>query len=215
MYKKYIKRFFDIILSILIMPFFMILLLIIGPIIYIQDRGKIFYNANRLGKDGKNFKMYKFRTMKENSQDIRNEDGSTFNGEDDPRVTKVGKILRKTSIDEIPQILNVLKGDMSFIGPRPDLPEHMEFYEGNEKRKLEVRPGISGYNQAYYRNSVDWKTRIKNDIYYIDNMSFLLDIKIILKTITTVFSHKGVYIEKEAQNEKPTIKEERKEYANR
>lgn len=216
MYKNYIKRFLDIIISILILPFFLILLLIIGPIIYIEDRGHIFYNADRLGKNGKIFKMYKFRTMKENSEDIRNEDGSTYNGENDPRVTKIGKILRKTSIDEVPQVINVLKGDMSFIGPRPDLPEHINVYEDEEKRKLEVRPGITGFNQAYFRNSVLWKIRLKNDVYYVDNISLWLDIKIIVKTISTVFKHTGVYInvqEESLNNE--TIKEGNKEYANK
>lgn len=204
MYKKYIKRCLDIILSIVLIPFFLLLLLIIGPIIYIEDKGHIFYNAERIGKNGKKFKMYKFRTMKESSEDIRNEDGSTYNGEDDPRVTKIGKTLRKTSIDEIPQIFNVLKGNMSFIGPRPDLPEHMKMYTEKEKRKLEIRPGITGYNQAYYRNSIEWKERIKNDIYYIDNLTFLFDLKIFFKTIMTVLKKDGVYIKKE---------EEKKEYA--
>ena len=196
MYKKYIKRLLDILISILCLPFFLILFIIVAPIIYISDNGNVFYNASRLGKDGKVFKMYKFRSMKINSEDIRNEDGSTYNGEDDPRVTKIGKILRKTSIDEIPQILNIIKGDMSFIGPRPDLPEHFQQYTEEEKRKLEIKPGITGYNQAYYRNSIPWKERIQNDIYYIDNMTFLLDLKIIFKTISTVFQHKGVYIGK-------------------
>lgn len=215
MYKKFIKRFLDIIISILVLPFFLILLLIVGPIIYLEDKGHIFYNAYRLGKDGKIFKMYKFRTMKENSEDIRNKDGSTYNGENDPRVTKIGKILRKTSIDEVPQILNVLKGDMSFVGPRPDLPEHIDVYEGNEKRKLEARPGITGYNQAYYRNSVLWKKRIQNDIYYIDNMSLWLDIKIIFKTISTVFKHTGVFINNEEQTDIKLIEEGNKNYANK
>ena len=213
MYRKHIKRFLDVIISIIILPFFGMLLLILGPIIYLEDKGHIFYNSDRLGKNGKVFKMYKFRTMKENSEDIRNEDGSTYN-EDDPRVTKIGKILRKTSIDEVPQILNVLKGDMSFIGPRPDLPEHLDIYEGEEKRKLEVRPGITGYNQAYYRNSVLWKERIQNDIYYLDNINLWLDIKIVLKTIITVFKHKGVYINNE-KNSVKLIEEGNKEYASK
>lgn len=202
MYKKYIKRLLDIILSVIAMPFFLILLLVISPMIYFTDKGKIFYNANRLGKNGKIFKMYKFRTMKENCEDYRNEDGSTYNGENDPRITKVGKILRKSSIDEIPQLLNVLKGEMSIIGPRPDLPEHIHLYEGNEIRKLEIRPGITGYNQAYYRNSIAWKDRIKNDIYYIDNISFILDIKIIFKTILTVIKKEGVFVEPKTEQEK-------------
>lgn len=208
MYKKYIKRIIDICISILFMPIYILLFIIIAPIIYFSDKGPVFYNAERLGKHGKIFKMYKFRTMKVNSEDIRNEDGSTYNGEDDPRVTKVGKFLRKTSIDEVPQILNVLKGDMSLVGPRPDLPEHIKQYEGNEVRKLNIRPGITGYNQAYYRNSVEWKERIKNDIYYIDNISFIMDIKVILKTILTVFKHEGVYINKD-------VNKEEKEYANK
>lgn len=208
MYKKYIKRIIDICISILFMPIYILLFIIIAPIIYFSDKGPVFYNAERLGKNGKIFKMYKFRTMKVNSEDIRNEDGSTYNGEDDPRVTKVGKFLRKTSIDEVPQVLNVLKGDMSFVGPRPDLPEHIKQYEGNEVRKLDIRPGITGYNQAYYRNSVEWKERIKNDIYYIDNISFIMDIKVILKTILTVFKHEGVYINKD-------VNKEEREYANK
>ena len=152
-------------------------MIIIGPIIYFQDKGSIFYNAPRLGKDGKIFKMYKFRSMKMNAPDLRNEDGSTFNAEDDPRLTKIGKFIRKTSLDETPQLLNIIKGDMSIIGPRPDLPEHRELYEGNEERKLEIRPGVTGYNQAYFRNTVPWKERIQNDIYYIDHLSWWLDIK--------------------------------------
>lgn len=194
MYKKIIKRILDIIIAVCIFPIFLIVLIILSPIIFLEDRGSIFYNSNRLGKDGKIFKMYKFRTMKMNSKDIRNKDGSTFNGEKDPRVTKIGKLLRKSSIDEIPQIINVLKGDMSLIGPRPDLPEHMKMYTEKEKRKLIVRPGITGYNQAYFRNSVEWKQRIKNDIYYIDNLTFLMDVKVFFKTLLTVIKKDNVYI---------------------
>lgn len=194
MYKKFIKRFFDIIFSLIALPFFLILLLIISPVIYLSDKGSIFYNAPRLGKDGKVFKMYKFRSMKNNAPDLRNKDGSTFNSENDPRLTKIGRILRKTSIDEIPQILNVLKGDMSFIGPRPDLPEHMQLYVGNESRKLEIRPGLSGYNQAYFRNTVPWKERVKNDIFYIDHLSIWLDLKILFKTVIAVLSSEDVFI---------------------
>lgn len=194
MYKKYLKRIIDLIVSICALPIFIIFYIIITPIIYFEDKGKIFYNGERLGKDGKIFKMYKFRTMKMNSEDIRNKDGSTYNGEDDSRVTKIGKVLRKTSIDELPQILNVLKGDMSIIGPRPDLPEHMKLYTNEEKRKLQVRPGITGYNQAYYRNSVEWKERIKNDIYYIDHLTLMMDIKVFFKTIETIIKRENVYI---------------------
>ncbi|MGI6686178.1 MAG: sugar transferase [Bacillota bacterium] len=194
MYKKYFKRIFDLILSIIALPFWFIILILVAPIIYFQDKGPIFYNAPRLGKDGEIFKMYKFRSMKVNAPDIRNEDGSTFNSEDDPRLTKVGKFIRKTSLDETPQLLNIIKGDMSIIGPRPDLPEHRELYEENEERKLEVRPGVSGYNQAYFRNTVPWKERIQHDIYYIDHLTLWLDIKIFFKTAVSVLKREDIYV---------------------
>lgn len=200
MYRKYFKRIFDLILALVALPFWFIILLIIGPITYIQDKGPIFYNAPRLGKDGNIFKMYKFRSMKVNAPDLRNEDGSTFNSEDDPRLTKLGKFIRKTSLDETPQLLNIIKGDMSIIGPRPDLPEHKELYEGNEERKLEVRPGVSGLNQAYYRNTVPWKERIQNDIYYIDHLTMLLDIKIFLKTVVSVLKRESVFVEQKSED---------------
>ena len=192
-YKRFLKRVFDLVLSTIALPFWFIILIIIGPIIYLQDKGSIFYNASRLGKGGEIFKMYKFRSMKKNAPDIRNEDGSTFNSEDDPRLTKIGKFIRKTSLDETPQLLNIIKGDMSIIGPRPDLPEHLKLYEDNEARKLEVRPGVSGYNQAYYRNTIPWKERIQNDIFYIDHLSLWLDIKIFFNTAVSVLKRKDIH----------------------
>ncbi|WP_461611073.1 sugar transferase [Cytobacillus kochii] len=206
MYKKLFKRIIDLLLALVALPFWLIILLIIGPIIYFQDKGSIFYNAPRLGKDGKVFKMYKFRSMKMNAPDLRNEDGSTFNAEDDPRLTKIGKFIRKTSLDETPQLLNIIKGDMSIIGPRPDLPEHRELYEGKEERKLEIRPGVTGYNQAYFRNTVPWKERIQNDIYYIDNLSWWLDIKIFFKTSISVLKREDVFVtEKNTNSNKNTV----------
>lgn len=193
MYKKYFKRIFDLIIAIAALPFWLLVLLLVGPIVYVSDRGPIFYNAYRLGKNKKVFKMFKFRSMKVNAPDLRNEDGSTYNSEDDSRLTKIGVFLRKSSLDETPQILNIIKGDMSIIGPRPDLPEHFDLYEGNESRKLEVRPGLTGYNQAYFRNTVPWKDRIKNDIYYIDNLNILMDFKIFIKTISVVLKRKTVF----------------------
>lgn len=193
MYKKYVKRILDFVFAVILLPAVLLVILICGIIIKLEDGGPIFYSCKRLGKDGKIFKMYKLRSMKANAPDLRNADGSTYNSDDDPRLTKVGKILRKSSLDELPQLFNVLKGDMSFIGPRPDLPEHINYYETDEVRKLEVLPGISGYNQAYYRNSVEWKQRLQNDIYYVDNISFWLDFKIIFKTIYGVVLKKGIY----------------------
>lgn len=178
----------------LILPFWLIVLIIIGPVIYFQDKGTIFYIAPRLGRSGNVFKMYKFRSMKMNAPDLRNEDGSTFNAENDPRLTKIGKFIRKTSLDETPQLLNIIKGDMSIIGPRPDLPEHKDLYVGNEARKLEVRPGITGYSQAYFRNTIPWKERIKNDIYYIDHLTLGMDIKILLRTAEAILKQETVFI---------------------
>ena len=194
MYKSFFKRFIDILLAIIGMPLFFVIFIIVAPAIFVQDRGPVFYNASRLGKNGKVFTMYKFRTMKVNAPDIRNADGSTFNAEDDPRLTKIGRFLRKTSLDEAPQLINVLKGDMSVIGPRPDLPEFIDIYDKNEAGKLVVLPGITGYSQAYYRNTVPWKERIQHDLYYIDNMSFKLDIQVFFKTAISVINRKNINI---------------------
>lgn len=193
MYRKFGKRFFDIVLSTIGLLLVAIVFIPAAIAIYLEDRGPVFYNAKRVGKDGKLFKMYKFRSMKVNAPDIRLKDGSTYNGEDDPRVTKIGKVLRKTSIDELPQILNVLKGDMSFVGPRPDPPDWLERYPEDVKIFLTVRPGITGYSQAYFRNSVDAEEKMKNDVYYAINLSFLLDIKVFLKTVAVVLKRENTY----------------------
>ncbi len=193
MYKYVFKRWIDIIISLLAMPFFIPILIIVAPLIWIDDPGPIFYNAPRLGYKGKVFKMYKFRSMKVNAPDIRNADGSTYNGDNDPRVTRIGRILRKTSVDEIPQFLNVLKGDMSLIGPRPNLPSvPFNKLPKIEKQRLLVRPGITGYNQAYYRNSVSADEKFKNDVYYVRNLNFSLDIKILVQTVKSVLKKENI-----------------------
>ncbi len=202
MYRYFIKRVFDIIIAIIGFPIFLLILMIIAPLIYFEDKGPIFYNADRLGKNGKIYKMYKFRSMKINAPDIRNDDGSTYNSEDDPRLTRIGKFIRKTSIDETPQIINILKSDMAIIGPRPDLPEHQKYYEGEEKRKLDVLPGITGYNQAYFRNSAEWKDRLKNDVFYVENISFCFDIKIFFKTIDSIVFKRGIYVDSQSSKTK-------------
>ena len=199
MYAKYVRRLFDILLSLLGMPLLALILLIFAPIIHFTDRGPVFYNAPRLGRNGSVFKMFKLRSMRVNAPDIRLEDGSTYNGADDPRVTKVGRFLRKTSLDESPQILNVLKGDMSVVGPRPDLPEHKALYEGDEIEKLRVRPGITGYSQAYFRNNIEWKERLKNDVYYARNVRFGFDVRIFLQTVASVLLRKNIFVEKNDQ----------------
>ena len=195
MYKFFFKRLFDIIFGLIGLPFFCIELMIFGPLIYMNDKGPVFYNATRLGKNGKAFCMYKFRSMKVHAPDIRNTDGSTFNSDNDSRVTPIGRFMRKTSLDEIPQILNVLKGDMSIIGPRPTVPNDSFSYQAlDEKQKIRYRviPGITGYSQAYYRNSISQDEKFLNDSYYAENVSFLLDSKIFFRTIFSVLTRKNI-----------------------
>ena len=189
---RFIKRLFDIICSTILMIPIGLVIIISALFIKLEDGGPVFYMADRTGRFGKIFKMYKLRSMKVNAPDIRLSDGSTYNGDDDPRVTHFGKIARKTSIDELPQVINILKGDMTFIGPRPDTPIGSAAYTEDEKIILTVRPGITGYNQAVNRNSVLTKEKLKNDIFYVENLSLLFDIKIVFMTIVTVLGHKNV-----------------------
>ena len=195
MYVHFFKRLFDLIIGLIALPFVLIAICIFGPIIYFEDKGPIFYKAQRIAKGGKPFSMLKFRSMKVNAPDIRLEDGSTYNGDDDPRVTKIGKFMRNTSIDEIPQFLNILFGQMSLIGIRPDPLDWLDKYNEHEKVILTVKPGITGYNQAYYRNSADGALKLKNDVYYAENISFALDVKIVFRTIKTVLCHENVNID--------------------
>lgn len=193
MYKHFFKRVLDIIISLMALPFVFLIIIVFAPLIYFSDKGPIFYCGERIGRNGKPFKMIKFRSMRVNAPDIRLDDGSTYNGEDDPRVTKIGKFLRKTSIDELPQFINVFLGQMSIVGPRPNVPT-VPFGELSnvEKKRLLVRPGITGYNQAYFRNSVDSFEKFKNDCYYVDNISIGLDIKIFFKTIGSVLKRDNI-----------------------
>lgn len=193
MYKHFLKRIFDIIVGLCALPFVLLLIIIIGPIIYFTDRGPIFYNGPRIGLNGKVFKMCKFRSMRVNAPDLRTADGSTYNGDDDPRVTKIGRFLRKTSLDEIPQFLNVLAGQMSFVGNRPDTPRMLDLYTDEQKKWLLItKPGITGYSQAYYRNSTTCEEKIANDIYYAKNESFLFDLKIVFRTVRTVLFRENI-----------------------
>jgi len=192
---KIIKRLFDIIICLIAFPFFCIIWLFAAILIKAEDRGPVFYKAERIGKDGKKILMYKFRSMKVNAPDIRNEDGSTYNSKNDPRVTKIGKFLRETSLDETAQILNVIKGDMSIIGPRASNWDALESYLPDEMDKLKVRPGITGYVQAYYRNNATPHEKRIYDGWYANNLSFVLDVKIIFKTIAVVFKRENLYTE--------------------
>ncbi|NHM15523.1 sugar transferase [Eggerthellaceae bacterium zg-887] len=195
MYAKVGKRACDIAVSLVALPVVGLAVACLAPLIRHEDKGPVFYNAPRVGQNGKPFVMYKLRSMRVNAPDLVMEDGSTYNGANDPRMTRIGAFMRKTSLDELPQFLNVLKGDMSVIGPRPDLQRETELYEGDEGRKLEVRPGITGYAAVYGRNSLPWKKRLALDVYYVDHVSFWLDVKVFFKTFSTVLGQEGVYID--------------------
>ncbi len=192
-YEKIIKRILDIVLALIALPFVLIICIIFGILIYLEDRGDIFYIAKRRGLNGTVFGMYKLRSMKMNAPDIRNEDNSTYNSSNDPRVTKIGRILRKTSIDELPQVFNILKGDMSWIGPRPNNPSKVyEDMTAGEKKRLSIRPGVTGYSQAYYRNSINQDEKLKKDVFYSENVRFVFDFKIFIQTIKTVLLQKNI-----------------------
>ena len=194
MYNLFLKRIIDISFSILILLFFPIIYIGVGILIKLDDSGPIFYKSNRIGRNFKQFSMFKFRTMKVDAPDLRNQDGTTFNAIDDPRQTKIGKFLRKTSLDEIPQFINVLRGDMSLIGPRPSPIGNFEKYSDDYKRKFSLRPGITGYNQAKLRNNATLEEKIKNDLFYADNISFFLDLKILFLTVINVLKAKNINV---------------------
>lgn len=192
MYQSFFKRLFDLTIAIIAVPILSIIWLPIYLAIKIEDKGSIIYPSTRLGVDMVPFKMYKFRSMAENAPDIRNSDGTTYNATDDARVTKVGRFLRKTSLDELPQIINILKGDMSWIGPRPSPLGDKSIYPEDFFLKFKVRPGITGYSQAKVRNNATMPERIALDKYYVETISLILDIKIIWWTIVSVLSHRNI-----------------------
>lgn len=194
MYKRFFKRIIDFLAALCALPFVLLVIVIFGPIILITDKGPIFFRGYRVGKDGRQFRMYKLRSMYVGSKDIRNADGSTFNSSNDTRVTPIGRFLRKTSIDEMPQFLNVLFGDMSLIGPRPTVALNLDLSTADEmtRKRYSVKPGITGYAQAYYRNSISSEEKLKWNCYYADNVSFMLDVKIIFKTIQSVILRKNI-----------------------
>lgn len=192
-YVKFVKRLFDIFVGLVAMPFLGVLILVVGSAIKLEDNGPVFYRAKRIGKNSTIFDMYKFRSMVVNAPNWTNQDGSTYNAPDDDRVTRVGKFIRKTSIDELPQLFNVLIGNMTLIGPRASGAGALGSYQVDEIAKMSVKPGITGYTQAYYRNGLSVREKRLKDAWYAENVTFFLDIKIFFKTILTVLSAKQVY----------------------
>lgn len=199
-----IKNIFDIIVALIMIIILSPLFLIISILIKVDSKGPVFFKQERLGKNGQVFEIYKFRTMCDNAVTIGS---GIFTFENDPRITKIGKILRKTSLDEIPQLINILKGEMSFIGPRPPLPHHPNKYENypeKQKERFLMKPGITGLAQAIGRNSFTWDERIELDVEYINNFNIFLDLKIYIMTVLSVLGKKGIY--RGENNEKSTSK---------
>ena len=188
-----IKRILDCAFVLVTLPFSAFVISLCSLCILLEDGLPIFYRARRVGYKGKIFTMLKLRSMTKNAPDLGLEDGSTFSSASAPRVTRCGRILRKYSLDEVPQVFNVLIGQMSFIGWRPDSAYYLQHYTDEERIILSVRPGITGYNQVINRNTVGTKEKLRNDVHYVKHLSFLLDCKIFFLTIFGVMSRKGVY----------------------
>lgn len=186
MYAKYIKRILDLILSLMALILLMPLMIIIGILVRINLGSPIIFKQKRPGKDEKIFTLYKFRTM----TDEKDEKGKLL--PDSQRLTKFGKFLRSTSLDELPELINILKGDMSIVGPRPLLVEYLKLYNEEQKHRHDVRPGLTGLAQTSGRNAITWEEKFEKDIEYVHNISFIGDVKIIIKTAIKVFKREGI-----------------------
>ncbi|MBM6820680.1 sugar transferase [Clostridium saudiense] len=195
-----IKRVIDVVCSFVGVLVLSPLFVVIAIIIKFTSKGPVFFSQKRVGRDGKEFKMYKFRSMVVNAEELKEKlasqnemSGPMFKMKDDPRVTKVGKFIRKTSIDELPQLWNVLKGDMSLVGPRPSLPKEVAQFEEWMYRRLEVKPGLTCYWQVSGRNNIDFEDWMKLDIKYVDERNLWIDIKLIFKTVGVLLGDKNAH----------------------
>lgn len=187
MYRKYIKKMLDFIFALVLLIIASPIMLLAAIAIKLEDpKGPVLFKQKRPGKNAKIFTVYKFRTMRVETE----KDGRLLT--DMERMTKVGSFLRKTSIDELPQLFNIIRGEMSFIGPRPLLVQYLELYTPEQMRRHEVTPGISGWAQVNGRNAIDWEEKFKYDVWYVDNQSFLLDLKIFLLTIYSILKREGI-----------------------
>ena len=186
MYKNFIKPAIDFVLALVGFLFLSPIFVLVAIGLFFANDGKPFFFQLRPGKDGKIFKIIKFKTM----TDKKDENGNLLPDAD--RLTKIGSFVRKTSLDEIPQLLNVIKGDMSLVGPRPLLPKYLELYNDFQRRRNEVKPGITGWAQVNGRNSISWEKKFEYDVWYVDNVSFLLDFKILIMTVLKVVKSEGI-----------------------
>ena len=185
-YEVSVKRFLDVLCSVLALVVFWWLYLIIALLVKLKLGSPVLFTQDRPGKDEKVFKLYKFRTM----TDAQDENGELL--PDEVRLTKFGKWLRSTSLDELPEVFNILKGDMSVVGPRPLLVEYLDRYNDEQKRRHEVTPGLTGWAQVNGRNSISWEEKFKDDAWYIDHMNFILDVKIVLMTVQRALKREGI-----------------------
>lgn len=189
MYKHFLKRFFDFWIALIALICISPILIVVTIWLYFANKGAgAFFFQERPGKDGKIFKVIKFKSM----TDERDTDGNLLPNE--KRITKVGRFVRKTSLDELPQLVNVLKGDMALIGPRPLLPEYLPYYTEREQLRHSVRPGISGWAQVNGRNAVKWDDRLEMDVYYVEHLSLAMDLKVIFTTIKNVLASKDIEV---------------------
>jgi lipopolysaccharide/colanic/teichoic acid biosynthesis glycosyltransferase len=172
------------------------LMAVVGTLVWLNDRGPVFFRQYRIGLNGKPFSIWKFRTMVQNADQLLDDKGQVTSA---MRITRVGRFLRKTSLDELPQLFNIVRGQMSFIGPRPGLPEHYTRYSSEQRRRYSVRPGVTGLAQVSGRNSLPWSERIRFDLQYIDGYSLLLDVKILLRTLWVVLTGHGIVLDRNPQ----------------
>lgn len=195
-----IKRISDIFLSLIGLIILSPILLIVAIAIKLESKGPLIFSQDRVGKNKKTFKMYKFRSMVVNAEEIKKKlkhknemSGPMFKMKDDPRITKIGRFIRKTSIDELPQLVNVIKGDMSLVGPRPSLPEEVKEFELWMMKRFEVKPGLTCYWQVNGRNEIGFEDWMKLDVYYVNNRSVAVDTKLIFKTFFVLFGDKNAH----------------------
>ena len=195
MYKTVFKPIFDFLAALFIFIFLSPVFILVTLGLFLANQGKPFFFQLRPGKNGEIFKIIKFKTM----TDKKDASGNLL--PDAQRLTEIGKFVRKTSLDEIPQLLNVIKGDMSLVGPRPLLPQYLELYNDFQRRRNEVKPGITGWAQVNGRNSISWEQKFEHDVWYVDYLSFVLDIKILFLTVKKVFISEGINEEGQATSE--------------
>lgn len=201
-YNRYIKRFFDFVISLVSLVVLIPIFAVVSLAIKLESKGPVIFKQQRIGKDGKVFNIYKFRSMCVGAE---NTGSGVYSGKGDARVTKVGKFIRATSIDELPQLVNIIKGDMSFVGPRPPLTYHpwpIEEYSDEQLKMFLVRPGITGWAQVNGRKGVEWHKRIELNVWYVNNVSILLDCAIMIKTVAKVVTNA------DNENTEETVKQE-------